>query len=82
MDLKVSADKTQQMVDRYNNDTEKGDLSRREYASKLAKEDPSFVPWLFDFENSAFEGRTDLSTGMSRDVNTAFDNWVDIYDNF
>ena len=80
MNLIVPDDKTKEMVVKYNNDPEKGNLSRKEYAQKLAKEDPDFVPWLFDFEQN--EGRSDLSTGMSRDVVDAFDNWVDIYHNY
>lgn len=80
MDLNVSPEKTREMVERYNNDPEKGDLSRKEYAQKLAHSDPRFVPWLFNFEQN--EGRSDLSTGMTRDVLTAFDNWIDIYHNY
>ncbi|MEG1615553.1 MAG: hypothetical protein RR202_01250 [Bacteroidales bacterium] len=80
MKLEVSEEKTKQMVDRYNNDPDKGTLSRKEYAQKLAKDDPNFVPWLFDFEQN--ELRSDLSTGMSRTVNTALDNWIDIYHNY
>lgn len=80
MKLEVAPEKTQQMVDRYNNDPEKGNMTRKEYATKLSKEDPNFVPWLFDFEQN--ELRSDLSTGMSRVVNTALDNWIDIYNNY
>lgn len=80
MNLNVSPEKTRQMVDRYNNDPEKGSLSRKEYAQKLAHDDPQFVPWLFNFEQN--EQRSDLSTGMTREVNTALDNWIDIYHNF
>ena len=79
MKLLVDNEKTQQMIERYNNDAEKGDVTREEYARKLANDDPNFVPWLFDFEQN--EDRSDLSTGMSRTVNTAFDNWIDIYNN-
>ena len=79
MKLLVDNEKTQQMIERYNNDSEKGDVTREEYARKLANDDPNFVPWLFDFEQN--EDRSDLSTGMSRTVNTAFDNWIDIYNN-
>lgn len=80
MNLNVSPEKTRQMVERYNSDPDKETLSRKEYAQKLAKNDPRFVPWLFDFEQN--EQRSDLSTGMTREVNTAFDNWIDIYHNF
>lgn len=80
MNLQVSPEKTRQMVDRYNNDPDKGNLSRKEYAKKLATHDPAFVPWLFDFEQN--EQRSDLSTGMTREVNTALDNWIDIYHNY
>lgn len=80
MELLVSHEKTQEMVDRYNNDTEKGDMSRKEYAVHLSKHDPSFIPWLFNFEQR--EERSDLSTGMSRTVLDAFDNWIDIYNNY
>lgn len=80
MNLNVSPEKTRQMVERYNSDPDRETMSRKEYAQKLAKNDPQFVPWLFDFEQN--EQRSDLSTGMTREVNTAFDNWIDIYHNF
>ena len=80
MNLNVSEEKTKQMVNRYNSDPDKGTMTRKEYATKLAKDDPQFVPWLFDFEQN--ESRSDLSTGMMRDVNTALDNWIDIYHNY
>ena len=80
MDLNVKEEKTKQMVDRYNADPDKGDMSRKEYAVKLSKEDPEFVPWLFDFEQN--ENRADLSTGMSKPIYDALSNWIDIYDNY
>ena len=55
-------------------------MTREEYARHLKKNDPNFVPWLFNFEQR--EGRSDLSTGMWRDVDDAFDNWIDIYNNY
>ncbi|MDO5569851.1 MAG: hypothetical protein Q4F97_00110 [Bacteroidales bacterium] len=80
MNLNVDPQKTKEMVDRYNNDSQKGDMSRRQYAVHLSKNDPAFVPWLFNFEQN--EQRSDISTGMTREVNTALDNWIDIYDNY
>ncbi|MEG1585539.1 MAG: hypothetical protein RR346_01550 [Bacteroidales bacterium] len=80
MNLEVSPEKTRLMIEQYNNDPEKGNLTRKEYAKKLAASDPKFIPWLFDFEQN--EQRSDLSTGMTREVNTAFDNWTDIYHNY
>ena len=76
----VSEEKTKMMVDKYNADPDKGDMTRAEYARHLSKNDPNFVPWLFDFEQK--EERSDLSTGMWRNVDDEFDNWIDIYDNY
>ncbi len=80
MKLLVPEDKTQEMVARYDSDENKGDMTRKDYAIHLSKHDPGFIPWLFDFEQN--ELRSDLSTGMSRSVNDAFDNWIDIYNNY
>lgn len=79
-DLSVSEDKTKMMVQKYEADDNKGEMTREEYARHLKKNDPNFVPWLFNFEQR--EGRSDLSTGMWRDVDDAFDNWIDIYNNY
>ena len=78
--MSVPEEKTQKMVERYESDNDKGDMTREQYARHLYKNDPNFVPWLFNFEQN--EGRSDLSTGMWRDVDDAFDNWIDIYNNY
>ncbi len=78
--LSVSEEKTKMMVEKYDSDPNKGDMTRKEYAMHLSKHDPNFVPWLFNFEQN--EGRSDLSTGMWRDVNDAFDTWTDFYNNY
>lgn len=79
MNLNVNEEKTKQMVEKYNSDPTKGDMTRKQYAIKLSH-DPKFVSWLFDFEQN--EERSDLSTGMSKPIYDAFSNWIDIYDNY